>query len=80
MKLLNNKNNTKMKQGNPTKRFGLVALIGAMIAGLTSKPKGVTTQDLQARRLHVLINGGVAPIPHRIPNQRQRRKLAAQMR
>lgn len=70
-----------MKQGNPNKkRFGLVALISAMIAGLTSKPEGVTTQDLQRRRSTVLINGGVAPIPHRLPNQRQRRKLAAQTR
>jgi len=69
-----------MKQGNPTKKFGFVALISAMIAGLTPTPKGVTKQDLQQRRSHVLINGGVAPIPHRLPNQRQRRKLAAQTR
>lgn len=67
-----------MKQGNPTKRFGLIALISAMIAGLTSKPDKVTTQDLQQRKSYLLINGGKAPIPNRLPNQRQRRKLNAQ--
>jgi len=67
-----------MKQGNPTKRFGIVALIGAMLAGLTAKPKGVTEQDLQVRRASVLTNGGKAPIPQRLPNQRQRRKLNRQ--
>ena len=63
-----------MKQGNPRKRFGLVALIGAMLAGLQSKPEGVTEQDLQQRRSFVLTNGGNAPIPHRVLNQRQKRK------
>lgn len=63
-----------MKQGNPTRRFGLVALIGAMLSGLTSKPQGVTEQDLQQRRTYVLTNGGKAPIPHRVLNQRQKRK------
>lgn len=62
-----------MKQGNPTKRFGLVALISAMISGLTST-------DLVQRKNNVLINGGCAPIPSKFPNQRQKRKLAEQMR
>lgn len=70
-----------MKQGNPNrKRFGLIALIGAMIAGFTSKPDGMSTQELQQRKAFILTNGGRAPIPNRIPNQRQRRKLAAQTR
>ena len=69
-----------MKQGNPRKRFGLVALIGAMISGLVDIPKEVSVQELQARRSFVLTNGGNAPIPRRLPNQRQRRKLAAQTR
>ena len=69
-----------MKQGNPTRKFGLVSLISAMIAGLTSKPNGVTDQELQQRKAFVLTNGGRAPIPSKFPNQRQKRKLAAQMR
>jgi hypothetical protein len=51
-----------MKQGNPTrKRFGLVALINAMIGGMMSRPEGVNVEDLQKRRAHVLANGGMAP-------------------
>ena len=69
-----------MKQGNPKKRFGLVSLISAMISGLTSRPEGVTTTDLVQMKNNVLINGGRAPIPSKFPNQRQKRKLAAQMR
>lgn len=63
-----------MEQGNPTKRFGLIALIGAMLSGLTSKPEGVTEQDLHSRRTMLLTNGGLAPIPSRVLNQRQKRK------
>lgn len=67
-----------MKLGNPTKRFGLIAMIGAMIAGRMAKPEGLTDQDLHQRRSFVLTNGGKAPIPHRLSNQRQRRKLNRQ--
>jgi len=63
-----------MKQGNPTRRFGIIALIGAMLSGLTARPKGVTEQDLQQRRTVLLTNGGMAPIPTRVLNQRQKRK------
>jgi len=69
-----------MKQGNPTKRFGLVAFISAMISGLASRPEGVTHGELVQRKNMILTNGGRAPIPSKIPNQRQKRKLAAQMR
>jgi hypothetical protein len=68
-----------MKQGNPNKRkFGIIALIGAMLAGLTAKPEGVNDVDLQYRRASILTNGGVAPIPRKVPNQRQKRKLNRQ--
>ena len=69
-----------MKQGNPTKRFGIIALISAMIAGLTSRPENTSVKDLHQRRSVLLTNGGAAPIPQRLPNQRQRRKSAAQNR
>jgi len=68
-----------MKQGNPTRRFGLVALIGAMLSGIASKPEGIKDHDLQQRRTMLLTNGGNAPIPNKLPNQRQRRKLNRQM-
>lgn len=45
-----------------------------MLGGLTAKPQGVTEQDLQQRRTYVLTNGGNAPIPHKMLNQRQKRK------
>ena len=72
--LLIKQKNTKMKQGNPTKRFGLIALIGAMLAGMTARPEGVEHKDLVQRRTYLLTNGGVAPMPQRMMNQRQRRK------
>jgi len=67
-----------MKQGNPTRRFGLVALIGAMLSGLTSMPENVTALELHQRKSVLLTNGGKAPIPQRFLNQRQKRKLNRQ--
>ena len=67
-----------MKQGNPTRRFGLVALIDAMLSGLAKKPDGVKDTDLQQRRTMLLTNGGNAPIPSKFLNQKQKRKLARQ--
>ena len=61
-----------------SKGFGMIALIGAMLSGLTAKPEGVTTEHLQNRRSFLLTNGGKAPIPHRVLNQRQKRKIARQ--
>lgn len=70
-----------MKQGNPNrKRFGIIALISAMISGLTSRPEKMDVAELQQRRAFILTNGGRAPIPTRVLNQRQRRKRAAQTR
>lgn len=63
-----------MKQGNPNKKRGIIALISAMIAGMTSRPEGVGHTELVQRRSYLLTNGGVAPIPTRVLNQRQRRK------
>jgi len=63
-----------MKQGNASKKFGIIALIGAMISGMTSRPEGVQHKDLVQRRTYLLTNGGVAPIPSRVLNQRQKRK------
>ena len=68
-----------MKQGNPTKRFGIIALIGAMLSGMTSRPEGVSNSDLQQRRTILLTNGGRAPIPFKTQNQKQRRKQVRQM-
>lgn len=70
-----------MKQGNPNrKKFGVIALIGAILAGFRSAPDGMTTPELQQRKSFLLTNGGRAPIPGRLPNQRQRRKRMAQTR
>ena len=63
-----------MKQGNPTRRFGIIATIGAMLSGLMSMPTNVTAQNLQQRRTMLLTNSGNAPIPHKMLNQRQKRK------
>lgn len=67
-----------MKQGNPTKRFGMIALIGAILSGNQSMPKGTDRGSLLQRRNTLLTNGGAAPIPHKMLNQRQRRKLYRQ--
>lgn len=67
-----------MKQGNPTRKFGIIALISAMIGGLMERPKDMPVAELHSRKGQLLTNGGMAPIPHKLPNQRQRRKLARQ--
>lgn len=70
-----------MKQGNPNrKRFGIIALIGAMLAGFKAAPDEMTKGELHQRKAFLLTNGGMAPIPGRLPNQRQRRKRMAQTR
>jgi len=69
-----------MKQGNTTKRFGIIALISAMLGGGVSMPADTSRQDLSRRRNFLLTNGGLAPIPGKMMNQRQKRKLAAQNR
>jgi len=68
-----------MKQGNPTKKFGIIALIGAMLSGMTSKPEGVTHAHLKTRKAALLTNGGYGGMRSNGKNQRQKRKLARQM-
>ena len=70
-----------MKQGKPKthNRFGVIALISAMISGMTSRPEGVQHKDLVQRRTYLLTNGGIAPIPSKIMNQRQKRKRNRQL-
>jgi hypothetical protein len=67
-----------MKQGNPTKKFGMIAFISAMLSGMAKRPEGIEHQDLVKRRTTLLTNGNIAPIPFRTMNQRQRRKLKRQ--
>lgn len=67
-----------MKQGNPTKRFGIIALIGAMLQSIVEKPEGVTESDLIYRRNMLLTNNGKAPIPSKFLNQKQKRKIKRQ--
>lgn len=67
-----------MKQGNQTKRFGIISLLGAMISGMASRPADMEHKDLVQRRTYLLTNGGIAPIPSRMLNQRQKRKLKRQ--
>lgn len=67
-----------MKQGNPTKKLGMIAFIGAMLSGMAKRPAGIEHKDLVQRRTHLLTNGGIAPIPFRTMNQRQKRKLNRQ--
>ena len=68
-----------MKQGNPTKRFGIIALMSAMIAGFTAKPEGVTHAHLETRKAALLTNGGYGGMRSNAKNQRQKRKAARQM-
>ena len=70
-----------MKQGNPRKKFGVIALLGAMISGLVSRSNTDNAQvsELHQRKNFLLTNGGRAPIPGRMKNQRQKRKLNRQM-
>ena len=63
-----------MKQGNPNKRMGIIAIIGAMLGGLAKKPDGIEDMDLIRRRNEIITNGGLAPIPAKFMNQRQKRK------
>lgn len=68
-----------MKQGNIGRRFGLIAMIGAMLSGKAAKPEGVESKELAQRRNYLLTNGGVAPYPGRVLNQRQKRKQLRQV-
>lgn len=63
-----------MKNGNASKKFGIISLIGAMISGLINRPKNVTVQELEKKKSMLLTNYGKAPIPEKMLNQRQKRK------
>ena len=67
-----------MKQGNAKKKFGIIALISAIINGAQQMPQGRTIQDLSQQKTNLLINYGRAPIPAKMLNQRQRRKIYRQ--
>ena len=60
------------------KTLGLVATIAAMFSGMESLPEGMSFADLERIRTTALTNGGRAPIPSKMLNQRQRRKLNRQ--
>lgn len=63
-----------MKQGNPRKRFGIIALISAILNGIEQMPKETNRITLETQRSNLLTNYGRAPIPSKMLNQRQKRK------
>lgn len=71
-----------MKQSNlqQPKKVGKVAKLTAMINGMNATGNGKYAIQLMQEKSMLLTNGGRAPIPSSVPNQRQKRKLAAQMR
>lgn len=61
------------------KKLGIIATINAMINSFTKqKYKTDDIINLIRRRDMLLTNGNTAPIPTRLKNQRQKRKLARQ--
>ena len=64
-----------MKQGNPQRKMGRVAVLTAIISGLFGAgDNGYQTPSLMKEKNMLLTNGGVAPIPAKMLNQRQNRK------
>jgi len=53
---------------------GTIVLLATMIMGLRQKGQQEYTPQLMHRRTMLLTNGGNAPIPNKILNQRQKRK------
>lgn len=49
-----------------------------MLSGMVSRPEGMSDAEIHERRASLLTNGGRAPIPHKMLNQRQKRKLKRQ--
>ena len=66
------------------KGFGIVRLLAGLIAaGMNydrTEAKGSEIASMQRHKGFLLTNGGAAPIPSRMLNQRQKRKLKAQTR
>jgi len=63
-----------MKQGNPQKKMGRVAMLAAMISGMLSTGNKAYTMQMMQEKSMLLTNGGRAPIPGKMLNQRQKRK------
>lgn len=61
-----------------SKTFGLVATIAAIFSGRVGVPEGMNHSDLERIKTAALTNGGRPPIPSKMLNQRQRRKLNRQ--
>lgn len=59
-----------MKQGNPQKKIGRVALISGMISGMIATGNKDYSMQLMQQKNTLLTNGGRAPIPDRMLNQR----------
>lgn len=60
-------------------KMGIIKIIGAMMAGMMGQPgvKGpnrMNVHELATHKSNLLLNGYAGPVPHRINNQRQRRK------
>lgn len=62
-----------MKQGNPQKRLGLIAMIGAILSGALNTGGKIDAPALMQRRNGLILNIGGA-MPRKILNQRQKRK------
>lgn len=65
-----------MKQGNPQKKMGRVAMIAAAIAGLFSGVGKGSVPVLMKEKSDLLTNRIYGPAPRKILNQRQKRKRA----
>jgi hypothetical protein len=61
-----------------SKTLGLIATIAAIFSRSQSLPEGMNHSDLNSIRVTALTNGGRAPIPSKMLNQRQKRKLNRQ--
>lgn len=72
--------------GGMGRRFGLMAAIARFLSSVTATggagtdaTSAIDTRPLSMERLGSYLSGpyGVPPIPRRVPNQRQRRKMIA---
>ena len=61
-----------MKQGNPTKKFGRVAMLMALIGGMFNSSGKEKAEAMREKNGLIMNFGG--PVPRRILNQRQKRK------
>lgn len=61
-----------MKQGNPTKKFGRIALLMGIIGGLFNSSSSQRIEAMKEKNKLILNFGG--PAPRRVLNQRQKRK------